>query len=459
MKIVINKGTTVTGDGKTVLHDASLIISGNTITKVAEASLSKQELQDVDRVIEAAGKIIIPGLINSHAHRVTLAPAGAYGAPHLPRERVITNLNTHLLQGTTTILSVDGFATMEDVEAINRSHPVNIKTGTIHSPINLKAAKQADGSGLEPRHERMTIKKMLDAGAVIVGELGAGGTLGGGSQDWLYIPKAIKEKTGREITPRQARALKEAVLGRYIKPSIFDVGKVKQALEEAGLTKALSIEEAKELIENSVLPPFDFALDGLREGIILAEQYGVPAVVHTAAASVKMLLECAQEHRFVADHTNHPSFTVTETLETARTFKEHGVSVSIATLDTFGAQNLSTSPDNTFALLEADLVDTISTDYGGGHHDAILLQLQKAIEAKVIDLPKAVALATYNATLIIPKLAPQRGLIAEGKVADIVLVNENDISKVDTVIIGGKVVVEKDQQGCLKIVDYDTLTI
>ena len=58
-----------------------------------------------------------------------------------------------------------------------------------------------------------------------------------------------------------------------------------------------------------------------------------------------------------------------------------------------------------------------------------------------IDLPQAIAMATKNVMEAIPNIAPNRGQISEGKIADLVVTGPESISDVRTVIIGGKVVV------------------
>jgi len=51
-------------------------------------------------------------------------------------------------------------------------------------------------------------------------------------------------------------------------------------------------------------------------------------------------------------------------------------------------------------------------------------------------------LATSAPARIVPLVAPNRGLIEPGRVADICIVDRDDISKVRYVIIAGRVVVE-----------------
>ena len=73
----------------------------------------------------------------------------------------------------------------------------------------------------------------------------------------------------------------------------------------------------------------------------------------------------------------------------------------------------------------------------------ILLVLQKAIEEKVITLPWAIHLATGAPARIVPRVASNRGLIEPGRVADLCIVERENISKVRYVLISGRVVVEE----------------
>src|SRR5690606_8674989 len=152
-------------------------------------------------------------------------------------------------------------------------------------------------------------------GAVAVGVCGAGGTLGGGSQDWLFIPAAVDERFGRTITPKQARGLKHAVLGRYVDREAYDADALQEALEVAELSDVLSIPEAKKLVEESVLPQFETALQSLGDGARVAKANGLAVILHNAAASKKVVDAVSREVAIVAGHSNHPSFEVGEAVD------------------------------------------------------------------------------------------------------------------------------------------------
>jgi alpha-D-ribose 1-methylphosphonate 5-triphosphate diphosphatase PhnM len=141
--------------------------------------------------------------------------------------------------------------------------------------------------------------------------------------------------------------------------------------------------------------------------------------------------------QLIAGHSNHSSFELREALEHAERLKELGAIVDVSTFDTFGAQRLTSGPEVLYALLEGGFADTISTDYAGGYHDPILLAIDRAAKAGVVGLPAAIAMATANVADAIPGVAPRRGRLLAGTVADIVLTGPGDLARVRTVIIGG----------------------
>jgi len=106
----------------------------------------------------------------------------------------------------------------------------------------------------------------------------------------------------------------------------------------------------------------------------------------------------------------------------AKELKRVGAVVEIISADSFGAKQVEASPELTFALLGEGLVDVITTDFSGGYHDPILLVLQKAIDERLITLPQAIHLATGSPAKVIPRVAPNRGLIEPGRVADLCIV-------------------------------------
>jgi imidazolonepropionase-like amidohydrolase len=439
---VIRSGAVVTGDGRTVAAATDAVIVDGRIRDLLPAGADRS-YEQADRVLDAAGKLVLPGVINNHSHGTAFGPLFPSGHQGLPAEQVLANLDRHLREGTTTLLCVDGFVTAEQLAATRERHPINIGLASCNTPACLRAAQIADGGGLTDRNREFTAGAAAAEGAVAFGEIGAGHTLGGGGASYMYIPAAIRERTGKEITPAQANALKYAVLGRHIDAAGYDAEAVAAAIERAGLTGLLRPEDVAEIISGIVLPPFEVALRGLAEAGEYGRRHDLPVLVHNAAASMKQVAEvAATDVRLIAGHSNHDSFTFTEALDHARTLRRLGAVVDVSTLDCFGARRLVDSPELTFSMLREGLVDTISTDYAAGFHDPILLGVSEAVKHGAVGLAPAIAMATANVADAIPGLAPNRGRIQPGAVADVVITDPDEPNRVDTVLVGGNVVVE-----------------
>ncbi|MDQ3790003.1 MAG: amidohydrolase, partial [Actinomycetota bacterium] len=131
-------------------------------------------------LVDATGMLVIPGLINNHTHGTAFGPLFPSGHEGLSHEQVLANLDRHLLEGTTTVLCVDGFVTADALARTNDAHPVTVKLASCNTPACLAAATIADGGGLADENREFTAQRAVRAGAVALGEIGAGHTLGGG---------------------------------------------------------------------------------------------------------------------------------------------------------------------------------------------------------------------------------------------------------------------------------------
>ncbi|MCC7104413.1 MAG: amidohydrolase family protein [Chloroflexi bacterium] len=363
----------------------------------------------------------------------------------LPLPQVLRNADRYLLQGTTTLVNACGLATVGEVEAINRIHPMNIQAGTAHVPANVRAAQIVDGRGLGPEHLSTTAAAQIAAGAVEIGEMGGGPTLGGGVQDYQYIPAAVKAETGVELHALQARQLKIAALGRYGRPEDFDPSATARALDEFGLTGRLSVERAREIVHTVTLPPISSALEGFDEATEVSAQTGVPVMFHNSAISAQRILELARRYegtpaRLIAGHSNHNMFEVEECVRMNRLLREAGVVVDVSTLDAIITHWRQTS-ERIDALAAEGLIDTLSTDYSGGHWDGVLEAVHHLVKKGSASVAQAVAMATGNVARVLTAAAPGRGFVEPGKIADLVLSDDKNIGRVETVIIGGQVVV------------------
>ncbi|HUQ60082.1 amidohydrolase family protein [Lentzea sp.] len=443
MTTVVRGCDLVDGLGTALRRGVDVVIEGDTIREIVEPGNGDYPAAEV---VEAAGMLVVPGLINNHTHGTAYGPLFPSGHEPLPVAQVNANLDRHLLEGTTTLLCVDGFITAEAAARTDEAHPVTVKAASCNTPACLEAATIADGGGLTGEHRAFTARRAVAGGAVALGEIGAGHTLGGGGASYLYIPREIARRTGVTVTALQANEVKIAVLGRHISTSAFDRDAVEEALADAGLTGKLSAEEAREIVSGVVLPAFDVALRGLAEAADLGRDLGVPVLVHNAAASMTQVAAIAgTDVRLVAGHSNHPSFTTREAVTHAERLKERGVVIDVSVLDTFGGSRPHMT-DLLYALFEAGLVDTISTDYAAGHHDPILLAIDRATKAGVVGLPAAIAMATSTVADVFPGLAPLRGRIVPGAVADLVVTSPAALENVRTVMIGGRVVVREGRR-------------
>lgn len=439
--ILLKNGTVVTGDGTTLLERASVVVEGDKIVDVLER-LDPVLEQNADQVYDCSGKAILPGMINHHQHGIVFGPVFASGAKPYDRERVMELLDRNLLQGHTTVMNVDGFATMDEVRETQKAHPIRIKTATTHAPVNLEAGLRCDGAGLEEKHRTMTVERMLEEGAICIGEVGGGHTLGGGGQDYLYIPRAVKEATGREIDYLQARAMKLSVLGRFIEESYCERERVAQALRDHGLDSFLTPEQTRDIVYRTTMASVKVALEGYREAAVLAKKLDVPLMIHNAPTSMKVVHEVALMgvRRLIAAHSNY-LYTLEECVENTRKLRQYpGVIIDAAVHDPFGAKRLVAVPDNLFAFFREGLADVISTDFAAGSFDSMLEAMQHGVEGGFITLPKAIALGTKNVAGAIPGIAPNIGLVQKGYTADLLITAFPDISRVETIFIGGGIV-------------------
>ncbi len=445
--LVLKNGTIVTGDGETFIEKGTVLIKGERIVGVMQGFNPAVE-DGAREIIDCTGKAILPGMINHHQHGVTFGPHFASGAKNFGRYRILELLDRNLLQGHTTVLNVDGFVTMDEVKETQKVHPIRLKTATTHMPINLKAAMKCDGSGFNEKHKTMTVEKMLEEGAVCIGEVGGGHTLGGGGQDYLYIPRAVKEKTGKDINYLQARAIKLAVLGRFIEASYYDRAHVAQVLREQELDGILTPEDTKEIVFNSTLASVQLGLDGYVEAAQWAKKLNVPLIVHNAPTSMKKVHEIAQlgVKNLIAAHSNY-LFTLEESLENTRKLRQYpGVIIDAAVHDPFGAKRLVDKPDNLFALFKEGLADLISTDFAAGSFDSMLEAMQHGVKNDLISLPQAIALGTKNVVEAIPGIAPETGHLKKGYIADVLVTSYPQISMVERIYIGGQLVAKDGQR-------------
>lgn len=420
-------GTVVTGDGRTVHEPGYVVVEGGRIAEVGPGRRAG--------TVDYGPDLIAPGLVNIHVHCVTRGPAHATGSKSPTDAEVFAFKERHLRGGTTSVLSVDGFPLWSEYQALAGTHPLKVRKCTAHTPANVRAAEAADGEGLTDAHRRATVDELVAQGAVCIGEIGAGGTLGGGMQDNIYIPQAIAARSGARIDPFQARALKEAVLGRTISSANLDRQALRRAMAEAGLVGLMSEDAVIETIERCVLPSLDQAFAGLREAAAASGRLDRPFMVHHAAASAEVVLELANE-RMIAAHANHPSFTVDEAIRYARALRARGAVLEISGLNLFTRTKGQEDAEPFLALVRERLVDVVGTDYAAGHYDPVSVALSAIVRRGLMSAVEAIALSSGNVARRLPAFT-DAGLLEPGRPADIAVFSP-DLGAVRAVYVDGR---------------------
>jgi predicted amidohydrolase len=196
------------------------------------------------------------------------------------------------------------------------------------------------------------------------------------------------------------------------------------------------------------LPSIATTLRGFEEAAALSEQTGARAVFHTSPVSVGTIATLAEKYpgaKLVAGHSNQSDFEPEEAIAWAKKLRDRGVTIDISTWD-IPAAAVQAKPGNFLHMLEEKVVDTISTDFAGGDWEPILKALDMAVRCEAVGLARGVALATSNPANLFPALAEGRGTLAPGKIADLILVDADNIGAVRTVIIGGNLVVKDGER-------------
>lgn len=443
MRTIIYNANIITGDGKTIIENCSLFLKEEFIDGIGRVPYPIYE--NAERMIDARGNFIIPGIINAHTHGSTTGPQPVGNAsPGLPKLRVRQNLNQHILEGTTTVCNQDGLNTMDEVAEARSVTPMLVQTATIHTPPHIKDAEFINNGGLKEKHKLTTVEEMIRQGALGIGEIGgwgigrneSGGKPDVSYYDLIYLPLAMRVETGVRVTPAEIRPIREAL---STQPP--DEKTALALMTKLGMSKGMA--KMKYMMENSDRH-VELVLEGYEKAAEAAGKLKVPMFMHNSPQTKPHVLDFVKELKglLYALHSNF-LFKPHEAIEVARFVKKAGGWVEVCSFDFFRARRLCPSHVTTLALLAEGLVDTIGTDYCSGYWGSIPQVLKYAVDQNAIELPQAIALGTGNVVKAIPNVAPNRGEIAEGKIADLAILSQRDISEVRTVLIGGKVVVDE----------------
>lgn len=101
--IVIEHAVLIDGSGGAPLHDAALLLENGRIARIAPSGLIEAPA-DAER-IDASGKTVIPGMINLHGH-VGLTKGLVQAQENYTRANAVENLRTYAAYGVTTTTSM-----------------------------------------------------------------------------------------------------------------------------------------------------------------------------------------------------------------------------------------------------------------------------------------------------------------------------------------------------------------
>lgn len=423
-RLHIYGGDVVTPEG--VVAGGSLLVRDDVI----EAVLPMAPVGIDARALDATGMVVLPGVINAHAHGCTVGPLFSSGASPLAREQVIRNLDRHLAAGVTTLVNVCGFGLPDSLV----EHPVDVRLSTNHLLDAFTAADLVDAAGLTSAERNMSVERMAEHGAILIGEVGSGATLGGGVAAYRYIPAAVLAATGLHISPAVATQLIDSLVGdsRLATPRR---GHLAAAMSAAGLppTARAAVVDA---ILTFAVAPVRASLGSFGQAVAAAERTGLPAMFHAAGPSAQALLDLARtsDATLVAGHLNHPSLREEELAGLATALREANVVVDVSSLDMVHAQKLTT-PQSADLLAEAGLVDTLSTDYAGGAWEPMLAVADRWWRRGYVDLQDIARMCSSRPAELLGLC--DRGSLSAGRRADVVLTLADDLESVRTVIIGG----------------------
>lgn len=181
MRVILKNGNLMNGIDDTITSDAFIIIENDSITKIGQGNI---DTDATDQVIDAQGKYIIPGLIDSHVHLVwDGSPDPMPVIEYMENDEVTLRAYKHSLDylnlGITTVRDVGS----PDRTAIHARNAIN--SGLLKGPTIISSGtslsitgghvyslgKEADG----PDGVRTAARTVLKEGADLVKVMATGG--------------------------------------------------------------------------------------------------------------------------------------------------------------------------------------------------------------------------------------------------------------------------------------------
>ncbi|MCZ7570935.1 MAG: amidohydrolase family protein [Ardenticatenaceae bacterium] len=387
MRTVIRGGTLIDGTGRAPVENGNLLIDDNRIQRVDTARDGFSQ-EAVDRVIDASGQYIVPGIINCHDH---LEDRRSYGPwqERITRPREIMLLSAvraalvSLQEGITTVRDAGGFSSRYLKHALELGLILGPRFKTCIRPISqsgghgVPLSVEADG----PDEVRKTARKLLYAGADFIKCMASGSV----------AQATAKRRPGPQLSVPEMRAAFEEAhkVGR---PTTVHAH-LPEAIEAA-------IEAGVDAIEHGLFIDRPTADLMAKQGIYLVTTLGEPKV-------------SAQEGR----EWRRPAIQV-----------ERAGSVTDAVLDNFRH------------AIEAGVKIAIGTDVMG----QIVYEMKLMAECGMSPMDVIVSATRRGAEIL--NLEHEIGTLEAGKAADILILAHDPLqdleaySQVKLVIKDGKVI-------------------
>jgi hypothetical protein len=434
MRALIRDGILVDGTGSPPSEGVSLVIEDHVIEAIVDDPAPGYDRADV--VIDARGGFILPGILDHHAHGMTRGPLMILAEPALSDDRVRRNCLRLLGEGVTRVLDVDGFAVVEEGRAASRFPGLTVATSTVHTPRHVEWATRGPFvfGGLKPRHHS-TLAEQLALGAVAIGEIGPG--TDDHWIDYTVLPLGIA-RAGGDATPDMTRRLRAAADGG-------DEAAVRTILAETGA--AMDVTQLAELLAEG-RGWCEMAAEACEEAVALAADFDVPVIIHHTPANFELVHEAAKRlgPRLICGHSNFQVLNPDEAVAHALELKRHGSLIDVMTGDASGPCRFTPSDEVTHAMMRAECVDLISTDYVGGYWDSMLEVVERAVAAGAVSLEDGVRAVTGRVADALPQFAPDRGTLEPGRVADVIVTEPGHLTTVTEIMVSG-IAVDRDGQG------------
>ncbi|HHV38740.1 MAG TPA: amidohydrolase family protein [Tepidimicrobium sp.] len=371
--------TMIDGTGKEPISNAWFLVKGQTLVKIGQGD----ELPSTEgvNVVNLNGKVVMPGLINSHVH-ITMEPVGdpfsLILSESLPKTtlRGVANLKKHLLAGTTYFRDLGAHG------GIDLALRDSVKAGLIEGPeflVSCEVVTMTGGHGWPmgreadgPDETRKAAREQLKAGADVVKIMATGGVMTEGVEPGS--PQLSKEE------------MEAAVIEAH----------------KAG-KKTASHAQGTEGIKNAILA----GIDSIEHGIFLDDE------------AIEMMVE---RGTYLVPTLVAPYFIV-----------EYGVEAGVPKQAVDKSEMVMGSHMDSFRrAYEAGVKIAMGTDAGTpfNFHDAAPHELKLMMDCGMTAMDALVSSTKTSAELL--GIDDKYGTLEEGKFADFLVLDENPLENLDT---------------------------